>query len=419
MLRSVYLRASPHLPKAYTFGAQALNSLSNLLIAWYLVRRIGVDGFGYYATYFMVAVNVSAITIGLLIQPLNSIASQVSAKRRAELIAGAKLGQWLLAAIILIVGLLGTWAAVVFGQGAMIGLAVTAYCISMSFGEFWRRIYFVESKAGTALSYDLVRFGLMIVGSLLLANLPFDGNAEFYTLALSATYFIAAALISGPRKERAGILSLARQRALLRRLVRSGKWLGMAEFLRFVGLRSPILLSFYVLGASETGLLRIAQMLVGLLNPAIQVLEHIIPASYGRRVREKGIAHARKLHFTGSVAIIAAFIVAYLALIILSDWLLQFFGSANSPDMPALLVGFALAMILTVATALYSIEVRSRETTRAVFDALVITSIATLLIAKPAMDASGAIGAVATLVGAQFSNLMLLRWLIKRQSASK
>ena len=408
-LRGVVGRLQAWIPLATTLVLQAHSSLLNLIITWFLVRQLGVAGFGYYAVYFLVAVNVSTVALALIVQPLNSLTGQLTEKRRDQFIQSAHLGLISMFGVIFVASLFVSVGALLFG-GIWLHIAVTMiYSAAMTLGEYHRRILFLRRTPTLVLVYDAIRSALLPVALLLTIRVPSAANAAGFTVAIALTYLLPLCLLRGVPGRIANLYgNRARSLAQLRRLVRSGRWLAGAAILQFAQIQVVILLSFFVLGASEAGLIRLALTIVGLSNPAIHAMEHVIPAQIGRRIRKDGwTAGMNALKQISAVALLA-FILFYAMLVVVSPYVLDFMDVRVDEQTVWLIVGLCFVYILQVAIRLVAFRNRAFEATRQISDSLLLSAVASLLLAFPSLTIFGVLGVPLCLVATQLIALWLL-----------
>jgi O-antigen/teichoic acid export membrane protein len=403
------IRAS--LPAVLTAAMQALNSLSNLAITWFLIRQIGVDGFGYYSAYFIIAINAVAVTGAFVVNPLNSVASKLSDRRQAEFLQSASASQIVLTAILALAAALGLGVTAIGGWSVGPVAAAFAYTIAMSCGEYWRRVRFFRREIRQVFAYDVVRYALLAIGLLGVPLLAPDPGATAYTLAIAAAYPAAMALrwLLGDREPK---VPFERRRVLaqMRRLARSGKWLAGVAFLKFADGGLVLFLSFLLLGPYEAGLIRLAQTITGLTMPAIQTLEHTVPKLLGDRIRRHGMASAMAYYRRLAVMILAGFAVMYAVLVAISPFALSLMGVKNDGLAVLLVGGFSLIYFLTVLLTLIEFQVRARERASIVTVALTLSACVTAALAYPSMEWLGVIGAVAIIVLTRTLSIVLCAW---------
>lgn len=403
-------RVQASLPAAMAVAIQALSSLSNLAVTWFLVRRIGVDGFGYFTIYFMVAVNVTSVAAALISQPLYSIGSKLSAKRQREFVQAATFGQNLVNLGLIVVGAAGTLGCYLMRVPVSHALAITALSVAMNFGECWRRSRFFGQKMLHVLNYDLLRYLLLGMAILGAPRVIAHADAAAYAVVMAATYPIAvAALAPWSRPEGpAPAFEYPRAVAQLRRIVRSGSHLAIGTVLRLANAQFPIFVGFFVLGAYETGLIRVGQTIVGLTNPAAQAIEHVVPTALGRRIRRAGfgpaIHHFRKV----CAAIIMAFLALYIGVTLVSPVLLRLMGVPAGINAVLVVAGLCVAYLMYLVATLIAIEARAREDTRLVSASLAWSAVLAVIVSYPLVRWFGLAGLIVGMSATQIIGIVFL-----------
>lgn len=402
-------RASKFIPVSVTIFIQGLNSLSNLLITLYLVNFIGIDEFGYFAIAFMLAVNFTAVANALILHPINSVASQYSFNRQNEYISTAVAVSGLIVAGFLLLALL-TYVAVgaINGDQDLVA-AVGALCLAMYLSEFWRRVNFFRSQTGWVLSHDLLRYAFIILIFYIFRDSATFQHVVPTTLTLAASYLLSLLIISAARPPRYLVFpSQKRLRALSSRLVKSGKWLSISCFLGFLNTHTVIFVSFFALGATEVGVIRLAQSVVGLANPAIQALEHIVPRVLGQSIGAVGQYAALQRYVKLSILILIAFAMLFLAIALLTPLILKPMRIETLPGINAIISGFCTIYWISIVSNLVQYHVRASEDTQIIFKSLAITTSLALIIAYPSVAAFGVSGVILSIIASQILNIFIL-----------
>ena len=370
---------------ATPFILQGLSSVCNLLISWYLVRQIGVSGFGFFTVYFTFAVAFVTLIGALIVQPLNTLASRHFPRRKAQFVVTATTLNMLINVALVIVwgGLL--MGLIAFGITTDHLIAIGVLSLSMNIGEFQRRIAFFNRRVVPVLRYDAVRYLSVVLLFSALRYAEVEASALAYTAAYSGSYLIASLLVAPARSEPGGKLeNSVVHKALARRLLRSGRWLVATNFMRLVNAQFVVFVAFFALGAYETGLIRIAQTIVGVINPLSQGMEHVLPVRLGNRIREIGKPSALKEFRRLSAFLLLGFAVLLLSISVFSPLILRAFGVASDANAIFLVAGFALGYLLNVLLTFVLFEVRAREMVELSSIALFGSATLAVVIAFPA-----------------------------------
>ena len=387
---------------------QGGNSLAQFAVTWLLVRQIGVDGFGLYSVYFIIAINAVAVLAGLVLQPLNSLASQYAPARQASYVHAAGRFAWMLLAGIAALTLLAWLVVPAFGLEPAPVIATAALIAGFALAEFWRRLRFFEEDVRAVGIYDIARYVLLALVFIVLPRWMPGADANGYALAIAASYFLALLpTLVLPRGALARAEGKAQTRVRLARLLRSGKWLAGVAFLKFLDGGAVMLIAFALLGAYEAGLIRIAQSIVGLTTPAIQTLEHVLPRLLGTRIRAVGLGAALRGFSRFALAILAAFTMLYASVTLAAPLILSLMGVEATQLGTWLIAAFGLIYLLSVALILVEFCLRATDRARTITWLVFAAAVIAIASAWPAIVWGGALGAVGIIVATRLFSVAL------------
>lgn len=396
-------------PALITIAIQAIASLVNLIVTWYLIRAIGVAGFGYYALYFLLCTAIVTVAGDYIIQPLNSLGSQLSDGRAEQFIRSARTSNALVVAGLFALGLAAMGMSWAMGASVRHAGAITAYAVAMSLGEFHRRVQFFRGRRLDVLGYDLLRYALMAGAAGLIASRVPQADAATYVVAFSVTYLLALLPRAvAPRRHAQASISAPRNKAQMRRIHRSGRHLAAGSAMRLIGTQVPIYIGFFLMGAHEAGLIRVAQTIVNVLNPVTQALEHVIPVWLGRRIRRQGLEPALRVYRKMAMLVLAALFLLYCLLNLASPLIHRLLGVDHGPVAQWLVAGFSLTTLLVVAQTLFLFEMRAKERASVMSQALMASAVFALAASYPAVTWQGPLGVVLVIAGAQAMGLAFM-----------
>jgi O-antigen/teichoic acid export membrane protein len=288
-------------------------------------------------------------------------------------------------------------------------LAIGLFAVSMNIGEFQRRLAFFRRRPIDVLWYDALRYGLILASFAAVSMSASSPTVLAYTSAMSASYLVTALVLPIARPDNeTSISSLAVLWAQSRRLLRSGRWLVATNLMRLVNAQFVVFVAFFVLGAYETGLIRVAQTIVGVANPLIQGMEHVVPVALGRTIRERGVAMAIGQYRKLSLGLIAIFALLYGPLTVVSPFILRLFTVEADTQAILLVAGFSLGSLFNVLLTLVLFELRAREMTELSSVALFASGFLAIVIAYPAIEMLGLAGVVLTICITQALGIALL-----------
>lgn len=387
-----------------TIGLQGLSSLANLVITWFLVRALGLEGFGVFSIIFVIANAVMAVAVAFVVNPLNSLASALGPRGQREFFAAARLG--MLLAVTLIAGLTA-FAALVASNFSISARAVWAAGLltgAISIGEYYRRVLFLQGRTGNAGFYDATRYiALAALFAVAFAQVP-HADPLIYVTALGASYPIALIpLLAVARSE--SPVSPKRRLARLRQLSREGRWQAKIAMLSFLDGNGLLLATFAMLGPYAAGMIRLAQSIVGIANPVLYSLEHTVPRWLGSLQRKLAPDALWQAYMRLALRIIAAFAVLYALIVVTTPFVLEIVNVEAGTLVIALVGAFCVYSLSCAILVLIEIHLRFTSRSATLTRIRLAACAATFAMLIPAVTALGPIGAILVMVFAKLVSI--------------
>jgi O-antigen/teichoic acid export membrane protein len=403
----------------HIFGNQGFNSLVNFAYTVFLVRALGVEEFGVYSVYYLVALNGGTLAHALVSQPAVSIAANVAGEDRAGLLSTA-------AALLFAVTLgLAVIAGVIPMLGNAVGLTNTLsgwtmllLVVSLIVPEFVRRLLLFANWTRRAWLLDITRF---VVTGGLFAGLVLNGahTSDPYVACFALAQFSALVLVAVMELRRGHVRAVRPTMLWLRRLLNSGKWLGVTSLLQFFNEHFHLLVASALLGSYALGVVRAIQSLVGLANPLLFSLEHLLPRRLGADAIRIGEAAALQRYRATAGLAVLGFGGLMLALAAFAEPVLHFVLSPALAAHAWELQAFCAIYVLLLLRSLLSFVFRYGENTVPVLLGVAAGSVTSVFTAYPHSGHFGIPGVLAGLALAQVVStvsmaLLLGRWLRRR-----
>lgn len=407
----------------HVFGNQGFNSLTSFIYTVFLVRSLGVQEFGTYSVYYLIALNAAALGHAIVSQPAVSIGATLSSRERSSLFsAAATLLVLVSVALGAITGAIPAAAGALSVNNELSGLTLCLLTVSLLAPEFVRRMLLFSNRLGELWILDVTRFLVTALLFYLLLRSG-SGRSEPYLAAFACSHLLTlvfAAVIN--RRALPAHLRLPEGKTL-RRLLRSGKWLGLTSILQFFNEHFHILVASVVMGSFAVGVVRAIQNLVGLANPILIGLEHLLPLWLGADAARLGEAEALRRYRIISIWITLAFTSLMVALGIAAEPLLALIMSEELAAHAWILQAFCGVYVLLLIKSLLTFVFRYGEHTMPVMIAIGAGSLASVLTAFPLIGMFGLAGimagiALAQAVVAVTMTLLLARWLKTRPEAA-
>lgn len=377
---------------------QGTNSLSSVIMMYFLVRSVGIEQFGIFSVCVIIATQVMSALNALIAQPLVSISSQKSIAVRLLMIDSSVCVMCSILIALACLAILG------IGIEYLVSSSISPYAIStialsivMTLTEFWRRVSFLQDFLATIWGFDVLRYGLLAF--LFFYQPQMTIPAIYFVNALTVSMLVPLLLFSAiPLFLLTKRFVLSRTLVNARRLVRSGKWLSLFSIVQFLNGNMLILLASQMLGAYEVGVVRICQSILGVSNPLIQALENVVPRWLGLKVKKLGTALALKQYHNIALILAGGFTAMFSMTALFSNDILSLISVEGNANADTVLQSFSFAYLFTVINLLVLFELRFREFTASAFICALGSSAISILIAFPMLEAFGVAGVGFTLL---------------------
>jgi O-antigen/teichoic acid export membrane protein len=231
----------------------------------------------------------------------------------------------------------------------------------------------------------------------------FCATSWFATSSPAVDFVIVISLCNGTaliallvvmRRAASSCLSFRSFRNHSRRLLRSGRWLALATGFQFSNEHLFLLAAGGIAGSFSLGVLRAAQSIVGIANPALYALEYLVPASLAKALRQGGVVHARRTYWLTVTFIFLSFAVLLGLVAFYADALLLVLTKGKAVGYGWVLQGLCAVYLLFVTQTLLVYWFRAVERTAPVMVANGLAAFVSVGICLPVVKTGGIGGAV-------------------------
>lgn len=344
---SEILRVLSGTPTLIVATIQALNSIANFFVALFLARKVGLAALGEFSLYFTIGTSLSAVLTALICQPLVSIASQKSPLGKA--LYEYAVNKFVMRTTIFVMAaciftIVASHLDTIFLPVAL-GLAMS---VGVTSAEFSRRVGIFSGHEKQVLISDALRVLIIAISFYIIQYNDAPSSYYVYIYGAASTLF-SVGLARSLKLASSRILTPPMNSVILIRLLKSGRWLALLAMLQFLSSHALIIASFFLLGAGPSGIIRVAQTLVGLLNPALQGLENLMPKKFGKMVNELGMQEAIIRYRLLRRRVLAPFLFLGAGIALISAPLLEIFSIKDNVPAQIVLILFMTAYLITMA----------------------------------------------------------------------
>ncbi len=386
--------------------SQVLSSAANFAITVFVIRAIGIAQFGQFSIYYLIALNLSAVILALVMMPLSSILELTEKSEQRALIATSS---WVFCTISLVTVAFLIGGGFLFGLGANSAI-LALFFMSIALTEFLRRILFLVCRDVQAFLSDVLRYICVGLAFLFVVNSPIKLDPTICVLIIS-TCFLAGSILTFCQNfaKTIFVTSANQMQKNIGRIVKSGGWLSWATFLQFCNEHLFVAVGALVLGPQTIGMVRASQSLVGLINPFLYALENILPRKIGADMRALGQERAVASYRRFAVAIVFCLGLPLLGIAFFAEPISNLFLGQRVFEV-WILQAFCGVYFLIVLRTLITFALRAFECTKAISNATALAALTSAIIAYPAMMFFNVSGLVGGITIAQLIATLALIW---------
>ena len=385
-----------------TLFDQAIVSGSNFLLAILLTRLSGLDAYGYFALGWLLLLFVSSLQQAFIMAPMMSLAPKKKGESRQLYLIQSQMLQFLFTACLFILMLCFVFVSGNLDSDWDLGslfpelpLASCAYLMQ----DYYRRYFFIESKALFALLIDMLAYPGMLFAIIILYlfdTLSIESAYSLITASFGLAAIVGAFLSKIP-------LSLDKTSflALLKEHLRFSSWLVGTALLQFFSSNYFLLAAAALMGTTALGALRIAQNLLGLTHVLFQAMENVVPVKAAQTFAEQGFRAMSK--YLKAISLKSGLVIfgILLGLALFSQPLLSLIYGQEYGEYSFLLMGYCFFYCCLFPGYPLRYALRSIETTRPVFISYIFSTAFSLICAYPMVEKWGFWGVISGLIVSQ------------------
>ena len=391
-----------HKNKALVFADQGLVSGVNFTITFLLARFLGLHDFGLFALGWMIVQFVSSIQLAFIVAPLYTLYPKHSdSKQYLHAIHSIQL---LFCLGVVIIGRLGI--ALIFeflpewkieGADWVLPILASLYVLQ----DFYRRINIATHQSQRSLISDILAYGLQPVGVLVLNY--------FGILTINAAYILLGVLY---------LISILYNIIQMKLVVNPSQLLvalkenwNFSKYLIGTALLQWLSGNFFIITAGTLlepvaiGIIRIAQNVVGILNVLFAAMGNIVPLKASEILSQSGDRSVLKYFKSiliqgGAITLVVLTIIA-----IDRDLIIDLFYGTEYLAYSNVILGFTFIYILVYLNTILGFVLRTFEMNQIFLTSYILTTVFSLLAAKPIINSWGINGVIIGLIATQLISI--------------
>lgn len=387
------------------FFDQAMVSGGNFILTVLLGRSLGPEGFGWYSLGWMVVLGISSLQQAFILTPLLSLFGREKRVTRENYLGALATLQLIFSsAIVLLIIPVFLW-----GHESIQDLVIPTAVASLGHQlyDFIRRGYLVRQTLPGVQRFDAFVLGLQIATfTLLILFAQLDPVNALY--AIGICYIIPSIhpfLLALKYSQHFHI------KYILQNHWEYGRWLGATALLQWFGGNFFILAGGALLGTTAMGAIRMAQTVIGVLNPFLLALDNFVPVRATKIYRDSGSPEMGKYLILISKKSSLIFFPILIGIVLFAPFFINLVFGPEYIPYAFVLRAFVLLYGFVFIGTILRYYFRTTGDTREIFFAYVICAAASLLLAYPFVEAWGLSGILAGLILCQ---CLTCGWLIFR-----
>jgi O-antigen/teichoic acid export membrane protein len=370
---------------------------------------LSVSAFGAFALAYTGLLVINSLQLALVTQPHNVLGAARRDEAYARFTAATLIAALLfLAGVVLVLLVAGFAALRVSSDAGDLLVAMVPATVAWQLQELARRILYTEGRLNAAFLNDVVAYGGQLIGIVVLWRADqLDGPNVLFVIA--ATSSIGAVI--GFAQIR-GSFTRTFDRSDLAPHWHFGKWLAAGAVGYWISSNVYLYFAAVLLGASASGELKAAQLVLGPLNVVLIFLGTVLPIRLSQTLAFAGEAAfrarlRRMLIFTAPVVALYCLLAS-----IFATPLLELLYGDRYDDAQVLVGLFAVFYFLSYLGGIATSALNAREQTRPVFNAYFVGAASAIVLVWAFTAAWGVEGgAGGMIVSAALTDLTLLGYL--------
>lgn len=393
------------LPLAYALLDQAVVSGASFLFAVLVVRRGGLDDFGYFSLAMAALTLATNVHVALITNPMTVfLPEHADGEARGYLRRLRRAHRWIIVPLLLItLAFLGTdyrWLAV-----------LTAIAAAASMGaEYHRKLCFAARHTSRALLIDAIGYAPLLAAWFI--PWPHDEDGRCLAMAvIAAAAFLRWMLGSRLTAERHAHGNAAPWPEVARRHVGYGRWgLGQTIAAWMGGQAYPFLVAAYV-GIEGSGAMNACLKIVGVANVFLWGLElFLLPRLRKTFLEESPSRFESRMRWCG-IGLLAVVGALMLPCFLAPGLLLRaIYGEAAALSAQALLPIYAASYLLLALEIVFTLGLSSTKSPKAGFIGHAITAFVTVCAGPWIVSEYGILGATWALLGNAGLRCLVMGW---------
>ncbi|MEH6457491.1 MAG: lipopolysaccharide biosynthesis protein [Cocleimonas sp.] len=394
---------------------QFLVSGSNFILTVLLARLLNSEDFGSFSIAWLIVISVFSFIQGALLAPMLSFMPRMQSEEKKEF-ANILFSE--LIVILFLLCLLSLVAHEVFDvfdkrNVSQIIKGTAFIAIPYYLFDFLRKHLMVIGKNSLLLCIDSVVYIALIGGVYF-----FSEGKLLYTFNIVSGSFALGSLVLLFIEKYNWINPLSmveEKRELLKEQVNFSKWLIASSGLQFLNGNMFTLILGMTISTTQVGYLRMAQNIVGVINPIYAFLDNHAQLYLARIRHEKGLQHYQNTYLKVALFCMTGLGIMLFVVYLFKDPIVRFIYGAQPREVNSYLVLMLILSAFTGANFLERLRVKITGNTKVIFKSYLFSALISCAMAYPLILFFQGFGAVQAMIIAQV--IMLITMFLARYNS--
>ncbi|WP_170940588.1 oligosaccharide flippase family protein [Pseudoalteromonas sp. NBT06-2] len=380
--------------------------MSNFVITILLARLLNLTDFGLYSIVWLIVISIASLVQALIFSPMLSFSPKMSISR-LRIFSNVTYSQLLvLLAILLFLLSLISFISYFFDLHTMFQVALGVLFVSIPYYlfEYFRRELMIQGRCIALLCTDCLTY-LTILCCLYL----FEVKSLYYavmTISICFSGVVVVFMLTSNSRIVAFWLNTPEYRALIIKQYYFSKWLVASSGLQFLNGNVFTLFAGAFVSMAQVGYLRMAQNIVGIINPIYVFLDNHAQLYLARIKSEKGNEACEKAYLKVATLCMMGLSFILVILFTFKTEIITFVYGKQSAEVNEYMVLMIFLSFITGANFLERLISKVRENTHIIFKSYVHSSILSCISVYPLILYSEGRGAVLAMIFAQLIMLI-------------
>jgi O-antigen/teichoic acid export membrane protein len=380
---------------------QFVVSMSNFVITILLARLLNLTDFGLYSIVWLIVISIASLVQALIFSPMLSFSPKMSLSSKRIFFNVTYSQLLVLLAILLFFLSLISFTSYFFDLHTMFKVTLGVLFVSVPYYlfEYFRRELMIKGKSIGLLCADCLTY-LTILCSLYL----FEVESLYYavmTISICFSGVVVVFMVTSNSRLVAFWLNTPEYRSLIIKQYYFSKWLVASSGLQFLNGNVFTLFAGAFVSMAQVGYLRMAQNIVGIINPIYVFLDNHAQLYLAKIKSEKGSEACEKAYL--KIAILCMMGLGFILVIIFTfkTEIITFVYGKQSAELNEYMVLMIFLSFITGANFLERLISKVRENTHIIFKSYIHSSILSCISVYPLILYFEGRGAVFAMIFAQ------------------